>query len=129
MPELGSVLAATFTLNPSTPPRARSIAFFSASPSVETGRAVLSIRSWSLSSATSSPAATGEISSTLDGIATSCAVCATASEDQGPVRQVAPSVLTSFLADSTAASMSLPWSSLTILTLWFEPADSAACLI
>ena len=42
---LGSALAATFTVWPSTPPRLRSIALASASPSVETGRAVLSTRS------------------------------------------------------------------------------------
>ena len=35
---LGSVLAATFTVWPSIPPRSRSIALASASPSIETGQ-------------------------------------------------------------------------------------------
>ena len=127
--ELGSVLAATFTVWPAIPPRPRSIAFASASPSVETGSAVLSTRSWSLRSATSLPVATGEISRTLAGMATSWATPATPAEDHGPVRQLALSVSTSFRAESTAESVSAPWSSLTIRMVWSAPTESTACLI
>jgi hypothetical protein len=80
----------------------------SAEPSTDSGSAVLLTRSWSLRSVTSWPVGTGAISRTLLGMTMSFATLATASEDHGPVRQLAWSSSTSFLADSVAVAVSVP---------------------
>ena len=52
-----------------------------------------------------------------------------ASDDHGPVRQLALSSSTSLFADSAAVMGSFPWSSETVRTVCSAPAASIACLI
>src|SRR5215218_5657313 len=123
-----SLDAAPLTVRPCTPPRSRSITVDSAEPSSDSGSAVLSTRSWSLSSATSSLLGTGAISRTFDGTAMSWATCSTASVDHGPVRQLAP-LSTSFLAAWMAEAPSSPWSCSTARTVCSASTSPIASLI